>query len=78
MQQEKTTAINRIIKRYILLFLVLCTCHFVYIGGTREQVYCDSTGYFHCWLFNWRIRKNREDKKIGGCTFYLFCYGFST
>ncbi|PAY12861.1 hypothetical protein CJU60_12135 [Bacillus sp. 7705b] len=32
MQQEKTTVINRIIKRYILLFLVLCACYFVYMG----------------------------------------------
>ncbi|WP_432661281.1 hypothetical protein [Bacillus subtilis] len=32
MQQEKTTAINRVIKRYILLFLVLCACYFVYMG----------------------------------------------
>ncbi|PSA91465.1 hypothetical protein C6370_18200 [Bacillus atrophaeus] len=31
MQHEKTTSINRIIKRYILLFLVLCACYFVYM-----------------------------------------------
>lgn len=32
MQQEKTTSnINRILKRYILLFLVLCACYFVYM-----------------------------------------------
>ncbi|SIS15427.1 hypothetical protein SAMN05880571_2626 [Bacillus velezensis] len=33
MQQEKTTSsVNRILKRYILLFLVLCACYFVYMG----------------------------------------------
>lgn len=32
MQQEKTTSnVNRILKRYILLFLVLCACYFVYM-----------------------------------------------
>ncbi len=38
MQQEKTTSnINRIVQRYIILFLVLCACYFVYMGALGNK-----------------------------------------
>lgn len=66
MQQEKTTAINRVIKRYILLFLVLCACYFVYMGVLGNKFTLIPLIIFIVGSVIGEAHKNSEDKKIKG------------